>query len=178
MTNNRRRQINELAETIRRESNLNTPLNLEQLRNFIEELGGQLEFDELNDDIDGIIRKNVNNFQILLSNANNVTEERKKFTLCHELGHLFLHMNYLDEEAWNNSDDYEDTAYARNGYSEEEYDAHEFAAALLMPKEEYKEVVKNNTENGICNISHVSNYFEVSLEAATNRGKWLGILKW
>ncbi len=178
MTNNRRRQINELAETIRRESNLNTPLNLEQLRNFIEELGGHLEFDELNDDIDGIIRKNVNNFQILLSNANNVTEERKKFTLCHELGHLFLHMNYLDEEAWNNSDDYEDTAYARNGYSEEEYDAHEFAAALLMPKEEYKEVVKNNTENGICNISHVSNYFGVSLEAATNRGKWLGILKW
>ena len=178
MTNNRRRQINELAETIRRESNLNTPLNLEQLRNFIEELGGHLEFDELNDDIDGIIRKNVNNFQILLSNANNVTEERKKFTLCHELGHLFLHMNYLDEEAWNNSDDYEDTAYARNGYSEEEYDAHEFAAALLMPKEEYKEVVKNNTENGICNISHVSNYFGVSLEAAKNRGKWLGILKW
>ena len=47
-----------------------------------------------------------------------------------------------------------------------------------MPKEEYKEVVKNNTENGICNISHVSNYFGVSLEAATNRGKWLGILKW
>lgn len=87
-------------------------------------------------------------------------------------------MNYLDEEAWNNSDDYEDTAYARNGYSEEEYDAHEFAAALLMLKEEYKEVVKNNTENGICNISQVSNYFGVSLEAATNRGKWLGILKW
>ena len=38
--------------------------------------------------------------------------------------------------------------------------------------------VINYTENGICNIYQVSIYFGVSLEAATNRGKWLGILKW
>ncbi len=178
MNNTRRKQINELAETIRKESNLITPLSLEQLNNFITELGGTLEYSELNEDTDAIITKSNNNFNIQLNSINNASEERKKFTLCHELGHLFLHMNYLDEEAWHNSDDYEDTAYARNGYSEEEYDAHEFAASLLMPKEEYKEVVKNNTENGLCHISCVSNYFGVSLEAAKNRGKWLGILKW
>jgi Zn-dependent peptidase ImmA (M78 family) len=179
VTNNRRKQINELAETIRVEAGLITPLTLEQLQNFVYELGGTLEYSELDEDTDAIIvRNNNNNFNIRLNNLNNVSEERKKFTLCHELGHLFLHMNYLDEDAWNDSDNYEDTVYARNGYSEEEYDAHEFAAALLMPKEEYKDIVKNNTENGICNIYQVSIYFGVSLEAATNRGKWLGILKW
>ena len=58
---------------------------------------------------------------------------------------------------------------------------------MLHEIERYKEssVVRigidssiNNTENGICNIYQVSTYFGVSLEAATNRGKWLGILKW
>lgn len=178
MTNTRRRQINELAETIRNEAGLSTPLTLEQLQNFVYELGGTLEYSQLDEDTDAIIVRNNNHFNIKLNSIDNVRDERKKFTLCHELGHLFLHMNYLDEHEWNNSDNYEDSAYARNGYSEEEYDAHEFAAAFLMPKEEYKDVVRNNTENGICDIYQVSTYFGVSLEAATNRGKWLGILKW
>ena len=61
MNNTRRKQINELAETIRNESNLITPLSLVQLNDFIAELGGTLEYSELNEDTDAIITK-INNF--------------------------------------------------------------------------------------------------------------------
>jgi Zn-dependent peptidase ImmA (M78 family) len=179
MTKARRKQINELVEAIREESSLSTPITIEELNQFVEELGGTVKHEELEDDIDGYITRNEENFTITLNDANFATKEREKFTLCHELGHLFLHMQYLDRDAWVNSENYEDTAYARSGYSEEEYDAHEFAAALLMPKDEYKEVVSDNTnDNKICNITAVAQHFGVSTEAASNRGKWLGILRW
>ena len=61
MTNNRRKQINELAETIRAEAGLITPLTLEQLQNFVYELGGTLEYSELDEDTDAIIVRNNNN---------------------------------------------------------------------------------------------------------------------
>lgn len=54
-----------------------------------------------------------------------------------------------------------------------ENDAHEFAAALLMPKEEYKDIVKNNTENGICNIYQVSIYFAYHLKLQQIEGNGL-----
>jgi Zn-dependent peptidase ImmA (M78 family) len=179
MTRARRKQINELVEAIREEANLATPLTLDSLKQFIKELGGRVGYDTLDDDIDGYISRDGNNFSIILNNVNFASDEREKFTLSHELGHLFLHMQYLDREAWANAENYEDTVYARSGYSEEEYDAHEFAAALLMPKDEYKEVVSDNTsDNKVCNITAVAEHFGVSTEAALNRGKWLGILKW
>jgi len=179
MTRARRNQINELVEAIREEANLSTPLSLEDLNQFVEELGGTVNYDELDDDTDGFIIRDENDFTITLNNANFASDEREKFTLCHELGHLFLHMQYLDRDAWAEAENYQDTAYARNGYSEEEYDAHEFAAALLMPKDEYKEVVSDNTnDEKTCNITAVAQHFGVSIEAASNRGKWLGVLKW
>jgi len=178
MTKVRRNQINELAEAIREEANLSTPLSLENLENFVHELGGDIRYDILDDDTDGLIQRNNNNFVITLNNANFSTDERKKFTLSHEIGHLFLHMKYLNEEEWENSENYEDTTYARSGYSEEEYDANEFAAALLMPKNEFKRVVNDYTEDKICDISAVANHFGVSTDAAINRGKWLGIFQW
>ncbi len=179
MTKARRNQINELVDAIREESGLSTPLTLKRLNKFVRELGGEIKYDELNNDTDGLIERNENSFTITLNNTNFASPEREKFTLCHELGHLFLHMKYLDKDAWDISENYQDTAYARSGYSEEEYDAHEFAAALLMPKDEYKEVVSDNTnDDKICNIATVAQYFGVSVEAALNRGKWLGVLKW
>jgi Zn-dependent peptidase ImmA (M78 family) len=34
------------------------------------------------------------------------SEERRKFTIAHELGHLFLHMGYLlDSDLWSGQDE-------------------------------------------------------------------------
>ena len=178
MTRARRDKINELAETIREEANLSTPLSIEDLENFVRELGGDVIYDELDYDTDGIIQRDQNSFVIKLNSINFSTNERKKFTLSHELGHLFLHMKYLDEEAWENSENYKDTTYARSGYSEEEYDANEFAAALLMPKSEFKKIAKKHTTDNVCDVPAVAEHFGVSTDAAINRGKWLGIFQW
>lgn len=68
--------------------------------------------------------------------------------------------------------------YYRNGNSREEYFANEFAAAFLMPKIEYKRVMDKNTEGNTVNTQEIAKYFNVSTEAASNRGKWLGYLQW
>ena len=104
------------------------------------------------------------------------TEERRNFTIAHELGHLFLHMGFMtNEQRWESQDD---VRYYRNGNSEAEYQSNEFAAALLMPKMEYKRVMDAHTDGDLVNTSEVAKYFHVSVDAAANRGKWLGYLKW
>jgi len=179
MTKTRRKHINELVEIIREEANLSAPVTLEQLKEFVtKDLEGQVVEKDLFDDRDGQINKTSDSFIITLNNSNYSSEERQKFTLAHELGHLFLHMGFLNKEKWEKTEDYEDTVYARNGYSEEEYDAHEFAAALLMPKDKYTDIVKDNSSDGKCDTSIIADYFGVSEQAASNRGKWLGIFKW
>jgi Zn-dependent peptidase ImmA (M78 family) len=179
MTKTRRKHINELVEIIREEANLSAPVTLEQLKEFVtKDLEGQIVEEDLFDDRDGQINKTEDSFIITLNNSNYSSEKRQKFTLAHELGHLFLHMGFLNKDKWEKTEDYEDTVYARSGYSEEEYDAHEFAAALLMPKDKYAEIVNDNSENGKCDISIIADYFDVSEQAASNRGKWLGIFKW
>ncbi len=178
MNSQRRREINDIVEFIRKKAKLNSQLSYENLEKFVQDIGGELEIKPLQYDIDGMIEKTDGGFVISLNAGKTVTEERKKFTLAHELGHLFLHMDFLDAEKWDNSKDYQDSVYARNGYSEEEYDAHEFAAALLMPEDEFKTIVYRNNNHGICDITKVAEYFGVSTQAASNRGKWLGVFAW
>ena len=47
-----------------------------------------------------------------------------------------------------------------------------------MPKMEYKRVMDAHTDGDLVNTSEVAKYFHVSVDAAANRGKWLGYLKW
>ena len=60
-----------------------------------------------------------------------------------------------------------------------EYQAHEFAAAFLMPREIFFKVMNENYNgDGTYSMNKVADYFQVSLESAINRGRWLGILSW
>ena len=92
---------------------------------------------------------------------------RRRFTIAHELGHLFL--EHLGEQK----------ELFREGTGEEEYEANDFAANLLMPKAEFIECVYNNLdEEGLCNLDAVSDYFKVSISAVKTRGKFLGVFSW
>lgn len=103
-------------------------------------------------------------------------KKRRRFTIAHELGHLFLHMGYLiNEELWRKQDQ---NVYERSGSSEKEYQANEFAAAFLMPKEDYFRKMNESMDGNKVNTSKIAEYFNVSVEAASNRGKFLGYLKW
>lgn len=179
MTSARREHIRKIAEIIRKSLGLEVPISLETLQNSIEELGGKIEFSsDMGEEKDAEIKREGRDFVISINQNKFTTDERKKFTLAHELGHLYIHMNYANKEEWDKTEDYQDLAYARLGYSEDEFDAHEFAGSFLMPEEEYKDQIKKHTHNGLCDLKEIAKYFGVSLEAAKTRGKWLGVLEW
>ncbi len=107
----------------------------------------------------------------------NQSRARQNFTIAHEIGHLFLHTNFVDNVMKNEKVVFPD--FYREGDSEKEYQANEFAANLLMPQDIYIDKVKQNkNDDNIVNIKAVSDYFGVSVDAAINRGKWLGVLQW
>lgn len=167
-----RRYINDLAERVLEVYDISIPItNIEEV---VAKMGGTIveepEFDDL---CDGTIKKDGSNgFRIAISPYQ--SKQRKAFTIAHELGHLFLHMGFqTDHEKWSQQ---KETTYRRFGLSEQEFQANEFAAALLMPKDRYLEVLMEYTEETSVDIQKVAEYFHVSVAAATNRGKFLGYL--
>lgn len=165
--------INYLAERVIEFYNIEIPI--ENIEDIVQKIGGRIvEKAEFNDLSDGSIKKiGENEFEIAISKYQ--SKKRKNFTIAHELGHLFLHMGYMtNEKIWKSQDE---TVYKRYGTSTQEYQANEFAAALLMPREEYKEVIESNVINNTVIIANVARYFNVSVEAAINRGRFLGYLE-
>lgn len=91
------------------------------------------------------------------------TEQRRRFTLAHELAHFVLHRGKADV--------FEDDVFYRSEVSNlEEWQANRFAGELLMPKEEVKLFLR---ENGGCNMEDIARHFDVSTIAARVRLKQL-----
>ncbi len=173
MERTRREQIDRLAAIVRDVCQLTTPIDMEEA---VARLRGNIEWvDEA--EFEASIEKQGNGFQILISKE--VSENRRRFSIAHELGHLFIHMGYLvDEEKWKSVGTYTDSVYYRFGYTTEEYEANEFAAALLMPRDEFILIARRNYNGDAYHISPIAEHFQVSADAALNRGRWLGIFSW
>lgn len=167
-----REYINRLAEAVVKEYNINIPIvNIDDI---VQRMNGEIEemseFDEL---CDGTIQKNGESGFIIAISPYQSTQ-RRNFTIAHELGHLFLHMGFrTNNEIWRKQDQ---CRYRRFGTSNQEYQANEFAAALLMPVTEYQEAIHEFTQDSYVDIAKVAERFYVSIPAATNRGRFLGIL--
>ena len=166
--------IEDLTVAIRREYNVTTPVDFDALVKF---LGGEIKNAGSGGDPEAaIIKTGENSFCIVI--REDKPENRKRFSKAHELGHLFVHMGFqLDEDLWKSMPI--GATYPRFGNSEEEREAHYFAAALLMPKNEF--LSKCNEETNVaqeCDLQAVAEYFEVSYDAALNRGKDLGVFSW
>ncbi len=149
------------------------PIN--NIDEVVETIGGRvIEREDLSEYFEGSIRKvDDDSFEIVVSKHQPLN--RRSFTIAHELGHLFLHMGYrIDIEHWRRQTD----VYYRMGNSQEEYEANEFAAALLMPEADYKSALERHTKGNIVDTAAIANEFNVSVNAASNRGKWLGYLQW
>lgn len=166
--------IDDLTQDVIRAYSITTPIT--DIEGVVRSIGGVVKLDwSLGTYSDGSIRKSgENSFEISVSPRQPIT--RKNFTIAHELGHLFLHMGYqIDTELWHQQDE---RVYFREGNSNMEYEANEFAAALLMPEEEYREVMDLHTKGDWVDTGEIAKYFHVSVNAASNRGKWLGYLSW
>lgn len=167
-----RSYINNLAEQVIKVYSIAIPIT--NIDDVVRTIGGTIvEKNNFDDLCDGtIIKDGANGFSIAISPYQN--PQRRAFTIAHELGHLFLHMGYrTNPSLWEKQDQ---RVFRRFGSSEQEYQANEFAAALLMPKDAYKRILMENAENGRVDMAVVAKHFNVSQAAAINRGKFLGYL--
>ncbi len=126
------------------------------------------------DKVSGAIIKHENgNIEILVNESDSY--ERQRFTVAHELGHLFLHIK--------NSSKYERVDMHRaTGYGTiipQEVEANNFAAALLMDKDTlFKKFIIAN-EFGIVGtacIDYLANLFGVSKQAMEYRLRNIGLI--
>jgi Zn-dependent peptidase ImmA (M78 family) len=126
---------------------------------------------------EAIVEKLGNGFRISL--ANDRAGVRQNFSIAHEVAHLFLHMGYIvSPDKWNAITRYEDSVRARHGYTEEEHEANQFAAAFLMPEDEFVKVASSAFGGEHYDLRIVAEHFGVSERAVKTRGQWLGLFSW
>lgn len=128
---------------------------------------------ELPDDVSGIYKKNKENQNDAIYINQEHSENRKRFSIAHELGHYFLgHITgmHIDKIFRN-----ELSSMAIN---KNEIEANNFAAELLMPTEEVENYITDLNENNKMSLDDIidksSDYFKVSREAMRYKLKNLG----
>lgn len=165
--------INEIAELVRKIYTVDGPVS--DIDSVVSRMGGRvIENPDIYDFSDGQIRKISNSeFEIIVSPFQSL--ERRNFAIAHELGHLFLHMDFMTDSDKLRKQSKE--VYYRNGSSELEYQANEFAAAFLMPRKDYKNKLDEHIKGNMANTEKIARYFFVSIDAAVNRGIELGYLE-
>ncbi len=164
ITRERRNELNRAAERIRKILQIGDP---NELKRTVEQLGGSVIFDR-SSQYEATVQKTPDSFIIHLNP--DMPPNRRVFSLAHELGHLFVHMGYPDPERWSSVSDY--TPLKREGYTDEELEANEFAAGLLMPESEFRDAFDETK------IDALAKRFGVSRIAIETRAKWLGLKPW
>lgn len=172
MTRDRRRQIGEYAEKLRLALlGDEVPVDVERLTEL---LGGTIVVSPALEHEAQIRRTGAKSFEITIRPWE--VEKRRRFSIAHELGHLFLHMGYLTDR-WAAVNVWVDSMQ-RAGVSEEEYEAHEFAGALLMPENHFRSVAAANLQGNTYRVQPIAERFAVSADAARTRGRWLNLFSW
>lgn len=104
------------------------PLDLDRLADTLE---AQVHYRPLGE-ISGMIDKQSGDQAQIVINSRH-SEQRQRFTLAHEIGHLV-------ERIDNGDDNYSFVEYRGRAYDLHEFFADEFAGAILMPEEELNEL--------------------------------------
>lgn len=129
--------------------------------------------------ITGCITIEENEPKVWVNPMKNTQEERKRFTLAHELGHFMLHIAPIGDMQKANSISDENISFNRDdNWDYKEMEANNFAAQLLMPATLIEEVLKEKfpkkptlDEAVECLVS----IFNVSIAAMEFRLKKLGL---
>lgn len=82
------------------------------------------------DALSGLLFRNKKKKTIIGVNSFH-SDNRKRFTIAHELGHYFLHQ---DDTFMDDDEDVVEYRHSSNQGDKKEVEANQFAAALLMPK--------------------------------------------
>lgn len=126
---------------------------------------------DLDKKISGAIRYNKEDdiFEILV-NKNDVST-RQRFTIAHELGHYFLHRDFLRCEELHVDIMYRTMSNINIKDREREKEVDYFAGALLMNRMLLEKMYNENNS-----IQELSDMFDVSVSAMTVRLDVLGLL--
>ncbi len=157
-----RASVEEFASTLAVDLGLDSGKKLETA---VHDLGGTIHYvdslEAFEETTDGsIVVNGIGDFQIFL--ANDVGYARTRFTLAHELGHYALHFVNGAQQP---------IKAQRYGSGETETEANWFAAALLMPTEQFKQA--HDELNG--SHSALAEKFGVSRPAVEIRSNYLGL---
>lgn len=144
----------------------------EDMRLFVARLGGRISYNESvspgADEPESIIVQANGEFQIFLPTV--TTLERDRFTIAHELGHLFLHFPKVKRE--NPGRPMAATRRVSKDDADQqraEWEANWFAAAFLMPQEQFKLTYPEKS------IADSASHFGVSQSAIKVRASTLGL---
>ncbi len=131
------------------------------LKKLVEGLG--LKFIELNDpeDIDGAILEIDGKPKMAVLNTTK-SIARQRFTLAHELGHIFLNHTKRDIYDAEMSREGEDQISSKSNKPPKEIEADVFASELLIP---YEQLKKNKDKLG--DLDALAELFQVSKQAMT-----------
>ena len=167
-------EISALAEVVRESLELGVPIDVVEA---VTRLGGTVkEVEAAPGEPEATVRRTGERFEITIKK--NHWPARNRFSVAHELGHLFLHMGYLvNPDTWGHSSEYCDSVYHRFGYGIEEAEANAFAAALLMPEEEFRKAVSELGNKGQVPVKELANHFKTSAAATLKRGQELGVFR-
>ncbi|MEP8628274.1 ImmA/IrrE family metallo-endopeptidase [Enterobacter mori] len=126
------------------------------LDSFILKLGIVLNRTIMDSDISGKLEKNKSGVWEISVNALH-HPRRQRFTLAHELGHYFLHRNQSNIFT-------DKSLYRGKEMNSMEYEANNFAGAILMPKDELVSFLQKSND-----IDCIADHFNVSALAAKIR---------
>ena len=179
MRTTRQNEIETLTETILKDSNqfLKAPVDIIKIAKENNIIVVESEFEDTS--ISGMISKKANQAMIVVNKKDN--SKRKRFTIAHELGHYFLHLEVGEEHV----DEVIMFRGAKKKVASEdktmEREANAFAAAILMNKEtlvnELRELVVGAGMNSISEIiEYIAVKFQVSEEAMKYRLNEIGLL--
>lgn len=168
MSDKIQRLINDLTADIIDIYDIHIPIH--NINDVVTALGGYLN--ENADICNSDVMKQNDGFIIYIPSS--YSAERKQFAVAQELGHLFLHMGYkISPKLWDNQ---RNMVYYESKSPLEEYQANDFAEALLMPKDVYKKMLDQYTVGNKVQTAKIAEYFGVSVSTAYSRGKSLGLL--
>lgn len=164
-----KKSIEKLAEAIADRLDFHRNGSLEDV---VCSTGGRIEVGSSgsgDSDSGSIIANSLNDYTIFLSL--HTSRQRDRFTIAHELGHLFLHLPQIKKTS---SDlGMRATRWVDESNDEQrraEWEANWFAAAFLMPEERFRSIMKSG------GLSLAQTEFDVSRSAAEIRARSLEII--
>lgn len=161
--------IEEFAKRLREKAKAkigkNNPSSRELLEWLVRKLKGQIETAPGNADFDeqteSLVIKGRGDFTIYLSPY--TSSLRDNFTIAHELAHYLLHYDHKTTEP------HPPVIFNRYGSDRKEWQANRFAAAFLMPADEFKRVFARYEGN----LGRISGHFQVSEPAVKIRAEYI-----